>query len=266
MHGIAACSPPHRWRIRAVLALGALALLPGRAGAADALPALRVVTGDLPPFAVEGHPEAPGVLVELVEQVLVRSGQPVRAEFYPWARAMATASSQARVAILPLTRTPEREAQFQWLLKLYVQHFSFINRSSQHAVTDLAQARRLRLAVLRGSPNVAQLQRHGFDVRRAIQANSVEEMLRLLEKGLVDALFGGDLVCMDKVRSSGRNPADFQIGLLLESREVWLAGGKGFSEADGQRLREAHQALLREGVVERLFQAYGIRPRAEDLR
>lgn len=234
--------------------------------AGEALAPLRVVTGDLPPFAVDGQPEHPGVLVELVELLLKRCGQPVRVEFFPWARALATASNQPRIAILPLTRTPERDPQFQWLLKLYVQHFVFINRIGQPPVAGLEQARQLRLVVLRGSPNLAQLQRHGFNTAQVTQASNVDDMLRMLDRGVVDAIYGGDVINLDKVRSSGRDPAAYQVGLPLESGEIWLAASAGFSDADRQQLKEAHQALLREGAVERLFRSYGIKPRAEDLR
>lgn len=258
----------YRRRVRGLLGLLGLwgaALLPAGVRA-SALAPLRVVSGDLPPFAVDGQPERPGVLVELVEQVLRRCGQPVKVEFFPWARARATAAALPRVAILPLTRTPEREGAFQWLLKLYVQQFVFINRSGRPPVTSLEQARQLRLVVLRGSPNLAQLQRHGFTPGLLMQASSVDDMLRMLERDVVDALYGGDLVCMDKVRSSGRQAAAFQIGLALDSGDVWLAASGGFSEAEQEALREAHQALLREGAVEQLFRHYGLRPRAEDLR
>lgn len=251
--------------LRLLALLTALALAPPGA-VAQALAPLRVVTGDLPPFAVDGQPEHPGVLVELVELLLRRCGQPARVEFFPWARALATASSQPRIAILPLTRTPERDPQFQWLLKLYVQHFVFINRVGQPPVASVEQARPLRLVVLRGSPNLAQLQRHGFNTGQVTQASSVDDMLRMLDRGVVDAIYGGDVINMDKVRSSGRDPAAYQVGVTLESGEIWLAASAGFSDAERQQLKEAHQALLREGAVERLFRAYGIRPRAEDLR
>lgn len=239
-------------------------------GAANAwsgeLAPLRVVSGDLPPFAIEGQPGRRGVLVDLVELLLKRCGQPTTVEYFPWNRALALASSQPRTAILPLTRTPEREPNFQWLVKLYVQHFVFINRAGQAPVTDLRRAKTLRIAVLRGSPNLAQLSRHGFDDAQVMQASTVEDMLRLLERGIVDAIYGGDVVNMDKVRSSGRDASRFQIGMTLESGEVWLAAQGGFSDAEQATLEQAHRSLLREGLVEQLFRSYGMRVRTGDLR
>lgn len=252
---------------RACLALPTLlasAIAPSRASAPPAT--LLGITENLPPLNYEDELGPQGFSVELLRLMADQAGLGLELRVLPWARAMQMAESNAHSVLFSLTRTPEREAQFQWLLKLYVQHFVFINRSGQPAVASVAQARRLRLTVLRGSPNLAQLQRHGFDTERVVQASSVEDMLRLLEKGFVDAIYGGDIVNMDKVRGSGRDPAAFQIGLPLESGEIWLAASGGFGDADRQLLKDAHQALLREGGVERLFRGYGIRPRAEDLR
>lgn len=250
--------------------LGAGLVLGLLSGAATAQPSgaapLRVVSGDLPPFTIEGQPQRPGLLVELVEEVLRRAERPARVEFFPWARAIQTASQQPRVLILPLTRTPEREAQYQWLIKLYVQHFVFINRVGQPAVQSLEQARGLRVTVLRGSPNPGQLLRQGFDESRIHPASSVEDMLRALERGHVDAIYGGDVINLDKVRNSGRDPARFQVGMELDAGEIWLAAGSGIEPAERQRLQQAQQSMLRDGTVERLFRAYGLRPREQDLR
>lgn len=255
-------------RRRLGLGISGLALLGGaqRAAAQDGDPLLRVVTGDLPPFAIEAGGERRGVLVELTEAVLRHASMAAKVEFFPWARALHLTQQQPRVAVLPLTRTPERETQFQWLLKLYVQHFVFISRSGDAAVTQLAQARRLRVGVLRGSPNLAQLQRQDFSEARIVQASSVEDMLKMLERRHVNVIFGSEQVCLDKARTSGRDLDGLRVGLRLESGDVWLAGASGFSDADRLRLEDSHRALLRDGSIERLFRSYGIRPRPEDLR
>lgn len=254
-----------RRRLLPMLALPLLSC--GLALADSQIAPLRIVTGDLPPFAVDGPGDRPGVLVELVEELLRRAGLHTRVEFYPWARAMQMAAEQPRVAILPLTRTQEREPRYQWLVKLYVQHFVFITRAGDPPVKTVEQARQMKVTVLRGSPNLAQLQRHQFNESLIAQANSVEDMLRLLDKGLVEAIYGGDAVNMDKVRSSkNRDPARYHVGMRLESGEVWLAGSSGFDDADRQRLRAAHQTMLKDGSIEKLFAAYNIKPSPEDLK
>lgn len=236
----------------------ASAALPASALAAEDT-ALQVVTGDLPPFAIEGQGERPGFLVELTEAVMAQAGWPVKVQFYPWARAMQMALAQPRTLILPLTRTPEREAQYQWLVRLHVQHFAFITRTGEPRIETVEQARTRKLVVLRGSPNLAQLRRHGFAEERVAQASSVDDMLRMLEMGMADAIYGGDLVNLYNARLSGRDPAMLQVGMTLESGEVWLAASSGVSEEERQRLVQAHATLQRNGVQERVWARYGVR-------
>lgn len=229
------------------------------AGSGSAVP-LQIVTGDLPPYAIEGQPQRPGLHVEVVEQVLRRAGTQVKAGFYPWARAIALTRQAQHTAILPLTRTPEREAHFTWLMKLDTQHFVFINRHGDTPVTSLEQARKLRIAVLRGSPNLAQLLNRQFAETQIVQATKVEDMVRMLERGIVDALYGGNVINMEKIRASGRNPASFQTGMLVESADMWLAGGQGFSDSEQAAWRQAYDAMAKDGTLARLYRSYGLPP------
>ncbi|SFV01708.1 substrate-binding periplasmic protein [Pseudoduganella namucuonensis] len=226
--------------------------------AADAPQALQIVTADLPPFAIEGNPNRPGLHVEIVEQVLQRAGQPVKAAFYPWVRAIAITKHTPRTAILPLTRTPEREPHYKWLMKLDTQHFVFINRSEDAPITTLEQARKLQIVILRGSPNLAQLLNRQFAETQIIQVARVEEMLRAVERGLADALYGGDVINMAKIRSSGRNPANFRIGMRVESADMWLAGGKGFDEAEQLAWQQAYDSMAKDGTLARLYRVYQV--------
>ncbi|CAN7475116.1 transporter substrate-binding domain-containing protein [Pseudoduganella sp. LjRoot289] len=227
------------------------------ARASDAAP-LQIVTGDLPPFAIEGQPQRPGLHVEIVEQLLRRAGSPAKVGFYPWARAIALTQHTPRTAIVPLTRTPEREAHFTWLMKLDTQHFVFINRAGAPPVGSLEQARKLRIVVLRGSPNLAQLMNRQFTEAQIVQVAKVEDMIKMVERGVVDALYGGNVINMEKIRSSGRNPADFQVGMLVESADMWLAGGKDFGDAGQAAWQRAYDAMLKDGTLARLYRSYGV--------
>ncbi|KQW93991.1 hypothetical protein ASC94_15725 [Massilia sp. Root418] len=250
-----------RWPTRRQAMLAMMLLCAPLARAQVAAP-LQIVTGDLPPYAIEGQPQRPGLHVEVVEQVLRRAGHPAKVGFYPWARAIALTKHTPHTAILPLTRTPEREPHFTWLMKLDTQHFVFINRQADTPVASLEQARKLRIAVLRGSPNLDQLLNRQFSESQIVQATKVEDMVRLLERGMVDAVYGGNVINMEKIRASGRNPASFQIGMLVESADMWLAGGAGFSETEQAAWRQAYDAMLRDGSLARIYRSYGLPPPA----
>lgn len=225
---------------------------------AEPLAPYRVVSGDLRPFAVENHPEAPGMLVELVETMASRTQRSVKVEFYPWARAVSVTQSDSRCAILPLTRTPEREEKYQWLVKLYQQSFAFITPAGKKPVNSVDDARQMKIVVLRGSPNVTQLKNHQFNTAKIVEENSVETMLKDLDSGIVDAIYGGDVINMETVRSSGRNLQNYHVGLVLEKGEIWLAGSRGFTQTDIDALRDAYIGLKKDGTYNRLLKKYGI--------
>jgi polar amino acid transport system substrate-binding protein len=248
-----------------------LAVLPSLIWPVTALPAplppgLTLVTGDLPPMTMPGEPGQRGVLLDLVEAMLKLAELPAQPEFFPWARALLLAGEKPRTLIVPLNRTPEREARFQWLVKLYAQRFVFLTLAGKPRVETIEQARRLRIAGLRGSSNLDQLQLQGVPPGRVYQATSVGDIQRALEHGLVDAIYGSELIHIDAWRRSGRNPALLQTGLTLQSADVWLAAQGGITEPEQTRLQQAHDGLLADGSVERLFKRYGLKFRAEDLR
>lgn len=249
------------------LTLAALPALIWPWASAPAQPApLTLVTSELPPMAMAGKPGQRGVLLDLVEAVLKQADLVARPEFFPWARAMLMASETPRTLIMPLNRTADREPRFQWLLKLYAQRFAFVTLAPKPRVESIEQARRLRIASLRGSSSLAVLQEQGLKTSRIYQSTSISDMQRALEHGLVDALYGSEIIHTDAWRRSGRDPARLQTGLMLESADIWLAAQGGVSEAEQARLTAAHEALLADGSVERLFKRYGLKLRAEDLR
>lgn len=217
---------------------------------------LQLVSGHLPPFAIENQAERRGALVEVVEAIMARAGWSQRVVFYPWARAMLMASKTPRTLILPLTRTLEREPHYQWLLRLYVQHFAFQTLQGQTPILQLEQAKGRRHVVLRGSPNKAQLLRHGFVEAEIREAATVDDMHRMLEMGMVDSLFGGTVINASQALESGRPKGWLRPGLVLESGDMWLAASSGVTPAEQQRLLEAQTALQADGSTARLLKTY----------
>ncbi len=237
------------------------ALLLGLAAPAYSVAPFQVVSGDLPPFAIAAKPEQPGVLVELVELLTEKLSAPQKVHFFPWARAIATAQSQSRVAVLPMTRTPEREEQFVWLVKMAVQRFGPISKHSHKPRIDtLEQMRNLRIVVMRGSPTYDYLIRNNFKTEQILIESSIESMFKALDKGFVDVIYGSEQINTAVMQNTGRKLAHYHIGATVDLGEIWLAGSKDFTQQDAQAFQQAMAALHKDGSYARLMKKYNLKP------
>lgn len=238
--------------------LGAFLLL-WQAGAAFAqLAPFQLVAGDLPPFS-QADAKQPGALVELAEMLSQKLGQPQKAEFFPWARALAICEHQERTLILPLTRTLERESQFTWLFKMSAQHFVLISRSKQgkqaHTLADLQGKQ---IGVLRGSPTLAFLQKNQIPARQITIEAKNELLLKALDHGLLDVIFGSAEIHRQVITKQGRQLSHYHFGPALDQGEIWLAGCKGFSQEDQQSFRQAWEMLQKDGSAAKILKKYAL--------
>jgi len=241
------------------LTLLALTLIaPGMACAENpAVGPFRVVTADLRPFAVENQAAAPGLIVELVEAIGAKVGQPIKVEFYPWARAVALAQAEPRVTVIPLTRTAEREAHFQWLVRLYQQQYVFITKADRPPIRSIDEARKVkRIAVLRGSPTLDFALNNHFRRSNFFEDASIEAGLRDLDAGTVDSYYGGKVISIDTLLATGRQLDHYHFGATLGGGDIWLAASSGFSDSDIAALRSAFDSLVKDGTYARLLKKY----------
>ncbi|RFP09874.1 hypothetical protein D0T25_28430 [Duganella sp. BJB488] len=236
----------------------ALALAWAPAGAAPPAP-LRLLAADLPPYAVAPGGDSPGALVELAQEMARRVGAPVTLAFYPWQRALALTGVQPRTLVVPLTRTPEREAQYRWLVRLRRQDFVFVGRRGGGVdLRDPAALARRPVAVLRGSPHKRLLESLHFGA--VAECASVRECMRMVGKGVVDATYGGEDIHRHAARLDGFHEADFDFGPVFRSGDIWLAGSRDIGEDEGRAWRAALDAMRADGTQARLLRKYGLTP------
>jgi ABC-type amino acid transport substrate-binding protein len=213
-----------------------------------------VVTSHLPPLVLENSPERPGALYELVLELAKRLQLAPAMEFVPWRRALYLATTMPATAIFPLTRLPEREAQFRWLAPLYEENFIFLVRRGVEF--DLEHPQRMlssRITFLRGAAQAALLRELGYS--RFVEASSIDEVHRFLLGGMADAAFGERAIVRSSLRSRGAED-DFNVSAPVRSTTAWLAGSLNFSAAEVQRFQHAKAAMTADGTTQRILRKY----------
>jgi ABC-type amino acid transport substrate-binding protein len=223
-----------------------------------AAPVLRITTSQLAPYANEYDRSAPGALHELVQAITERAGVPAQISFVPWKRAVYETHSLPRSAVFPLTRTLEREPAYRWLAELYREEFLFLTvrdgRFNWHAPLQMKQAR---IGILRGSAMVSTIRTMGFV--RVVETNSIQESLRFLEGGIVDALMG-DRAIFGHATRSRPDPARFVSSAPIRSTVTWLGGSLDIPEAEAARYQKARADLVADGSYARILKKYGLAP------
>ncbi len=234
-------SMQRRKLLEATILLGGLPLL-ARAAAA---PPLRVVTSHLPPLVNEPGGQSPGALHEIVLELCKRVQLTPAVEFVPWKRAVYLTESRARTTIFPLTRTPEREGKFRWLVALYEENYVFqAPRGRAFDVERPANMKDMRIALIRGSSLKAVLVQMGY--KHIVEARSVDEVHRFLVAGIADAAYGERSIVRNSLRTRVAE-ADFDYSAPISRSAAWLAGSRDVPQAHAARFQRAMQDMKADG-------------------
>lgn len=242
-----------RWGRRTWLCCAVLLGLSSGHGNACAAEPLRISTSELAPYSTELHPGEPGALYEMVDELARRAGAPSTIEFVPWRRALFLATSRPRSAVFPLTRSPEREAQYRWLAPLYHENFIFLSlKKGNFNSASPERNKTRRIGTLRGSLMISYLHQQGYP--NVIEAASVEEGMRFLRRGIVDAICGDREIL--RLLQGGRTHADFAVSPTLRATTTWLGGSLDFTDAEAQRFELAMKSMIEDGTYARILKKY----------
>lgn len=246
------------WKTGCAALCCAALLCAGAQARAAGIDPVRIATSDLPPLSLENTPGAPGALYEVVEEMARRAHVPVNIEFVPWKRAVYMTSSLPRTAIFPLTRSSERETQFRWLVRLYHEHFLFMALKGSRAF-DLGNppsSKARRIGILRGSVMIKVLRENGY--KNIVEASTIDENLRFLKRGIVDAIFGDRAIYRAAI--SGREAQDYTMSEPMRTTTTWLGGSLDFPETDAALLQKAMKEMLEDGSYAQILKKYDLAP------
>lgn len=218
---------------------------------------LLISTSDMPPLAIEAAPGAPGAMHEVVSELMRKSKLPAQIAFVPWQRALFLTTARPHSAIFPVTRTPEREAQFRWLLQLYQGSFVFITlKTSAVPLNDSAPDKQQRIGVLRGSVMTKMLRDKGYRV--IVEASTVDEAVRLLRRGIVDAVAGERAIYRSTLKGLGEHA--YRSSEPVAINGMWLAGSLDLGQADAALLQKTFKEMLDDGSYAHILKQYDMSP------
>ncbi len=244
---------------RYCLALPAL-LATRHAVAAASEGTLLGITENLPPLNYLDGGGMQGFSVELLRLIAARSGLKLTLQLMPWQRAVQVAEASENSVLFSLTRTPEREARFQWVGPIAQRRVLLYRLASRSdlAMTALSELGNARIGVVRDSAADRQLQAAGLRPGLQLEQGLDDATnLRKLLAGRMEYIVLLDWAAAWNLRQLQLPLSTLQPALEQDATRSYFYGLR--LDADPalvRRLQAALDSLRRDGRYERLRQRY----------
>jgi polar amino acid transport system substrate-binding protein len=221
---------------------------------------LRLVTGELPPYAFHVPPptvaeagQPMGLVYDVVREIAWRIGHSGTVEFWPWHYAQELALTQPNTGILALTRSPEREDQYRWLVNVVTDDLVLVGGAGVD-VRDLNAVKDRPIGVLRRSGAEALLREQGFS---RIQPATEEWMnAQRMKDRLIDVWLAPRLMVLYSYREVGGDVTALNIGQVVRRSEIWLAASKDLPDQEAGRWQSGFEHIRADGTYDAILARY----------
>lgn len=228
--------------------------------AAPAERALLGFTENLAPLNYQDADGPQGFAVELLRLMAAAAGLPLELQVLPWQRAVQMAETQAGSVLFSLTRTPEREAQFQWVGPIAQRRILIykLARREDLRLAQLGDLNGMKIGVVRDSAADRQLQAAGLKPGLQLEHGLDDATnVRKLLAGRMEFIVLLDWAAAWNMRQLNLPYTTLQPVMEQDaSRSYWYGLRLDTDPALVRRLQAELDTLKRDGRYERLRQRY----------
>lgn len=211
---------------------------------------LKVVASINPLLQYPDQGENKGPTIGILNAILAEAQLKASVVFMPWARAFSIAESHPNTIILSMIRTPEREDNFYWIIKVSKPARVFISLEShtENYVDTIEQAKKKLIAVILNSAEHKELITAGFSEKNNLYiVSSREQMVKLLANGRVDLIYTDPNNA--RVQLQAINKPNIAIHYkkitMKNQRTSYIALNKDTDKAIAQRLQQAADKFVK---------------------
>lgn len=186
---------------------------------------LKVVAEEFHPYQYQIDNEAAGIAVEIVNEILAQNQLSADIEFLPWARAYLIAKETPNTILLSVSRTKKRENLFHWIGKIdkHELHLWVNDKLWQTNKLSKQQLTSIQIGVPRNGHQQYFITHHPtFKDNPFVIVNTKEQLLKMLNKGRVDALLGDEKLLKNRLRRINLNPDIIRSVHKFKSRDTAL--------------------------------------------
>lgn len=225
--------------------------------AAQAAPRLSLYTEEWPPMSfanAKGNPD--GMAVEVVNEILRRTGQNNSVAMVPWMRGYNLLLTKPNVMLFTVGRTAERERHMTLLGPIAISSTVLLARSEEALPLQAMGSDILKreVAAYQGSIFESTARNKGFTSIR--QTSSSEEAARMLLARRVDLWVEGNIAVARTLHRLGVAPDRVARVMTLDSLDLYLAFSRGTDRGTILQWQTALRDMKKDGTFQTIHQRW----------
>jgi polar amino acid transport system substrate-binding protein len=197
----------------------------------------RSITVYLPvaPPLTAASPSSPRYAQDITARALTGCGYDVQFNFLPWKRAQQLVLQDSGTLVIPLARSPEREARFRWIVPVVTYHSALVSLGEPlNSIADISPA--MRVAAVSGTAHWDFLLAQGVAREQMVEMISSRSIVEMLAVGRIDVWLEGIPEAYFRFRNSELKP-DLVVGAPLLVSDLYIAAGLDFPDDQAQAIK-----------------------------
>jgi polar amino acid transport system substrate-binding protein len=214
---------------------------------------ITVVTSEFAPLTTNVAGRPGGIVLEILREAGKRAGVPLDFVFLPWQRAQLEARSRADVLIIPFTRTPDREALYQWVAPAL--EFDTVLVTLTDPPASIEEARKLIVGYVRGTSFRDAAQEAGFPHIE----ESIDDVTnaKKLKRGHIQGWITMDIMAGGVYRQAGFDPTELKYGPKLGQTKIsYVAASPAFPQETAKKIADAIDQMKADGSLQAIVKRY----------
>jgi polar amino acid transport system substrate-binding protein len=202
---------------------------------------------------VEGKPT--GIAVDILTEATNYGAPTFIFEMnVPWTRAQRLLQNTdgSLHAIIPFSRTPQREQNFKWIGELIKTQYHFYSYGRQGPVESLEEAKKILIGVVSSHAIIPLLEQAG--ISRLDKALDAEQNARKLFAKRFDTIAESDFIAKYNWQKIGRKPSEMLEGMNVgDITRVYIAAALHFPDDTANRIENALQKMRKDEKMQQII-------------
>lgn len=230
------------------------------AATAQSLDKIKWMTEEYAPYNYTENGLHKGIAVDLLLEIWKKTGiskTEKDIEFVPWARGYKLTQEQKDTCLFSMTVTEDRKKLFKFAGPICPSNNSIIaNKSKGLKISSQEDLKKITIGTVREDVGEQLLISAGIDINSLVRTNSADSLVRMLDKGRMDAVSYGMDTVKYNMKLAGIDPANYEEAFILKKGELAFAFHNDTDPAILSQFQKALDELKKDGTIDKIMAKY----------